>query len=264
MSQEEPPDMPTFELHDRPGLRWTPSEKSALSKELRTFASTCLAPLPDYNCLSSDPSTAFDDKLLVIARSSKTGQIIAFSSAIYLTRIPYLPFVLHTGLTCIAPSHRRVGLTVFLFYHVFTHMIERHPQGFWLCSLAEVPSSLGSISTYATNVYPSPSVPKPSVTHLRIAEAMDEKYRGTMLINPRAVFDKETFVFRGSNEVGSAFRKDVDDPRYAYRDREVNRYYRKLFRKNEGDEVLQVGFVDPGRVAEEKEEARFDGMKSKL
>lgn len=86
-----------FELYDRKGADWTDVEKQSLSKELRAFAATCLSPVPDYNCLAHDYSTAFDDKLLVIARSTTTGQIVGFTSTVFLTGFgddDHIPFVL--------------------------------------------------------------------------------------------------------------------------------------------------------------------------
>jgi hypothetical protein len=246
-----------FSLHDRPGLSWTPARCHEIRSELRKVASHCLSPLPSYQCLSSSPH-AFDDKLLIIARSRTTNEIVAFVSAVYLP-VPDIPLLLHTGLTCILPEYRRSGLTIMLFHHVFVHMVSQHPGGFWLSSLAEVPSSLVSINTYATNVFPSPPPGKrPSDTHLHIARTVSEKHRDAMLITPTAIFEEDAFVFRGSNPVGSPFRKDVDDPVYHHRRTATNEYYRSLFRRNMGDEAFQVGFVDPNRIMEAMGEERFE------
>jgi hypothetical protein len=267
-----------FELHDRKGPDWADAEKHGLSKELREFASACLSPMPDYNCLSSDYSTAFDDRLLVIARSITTRRIVGFTSAVFLTmgfqkhdndkskNVDYedndIPFVLHTGLTCVATSHRQKNLTIFLFYHIFLHMVSEYLQGFWLSNLASVLSSLGSIARYATNVYPSPSMSEPAPTHSRIAETISRHHRPAMQISPRAAFDADRFVFRDSNEDGSCFLKDVNDKRYAYRQDAINRYYRQLLRKGSGDEVLQVAFVDP-RILLNTSESRFDRLQGR-
>jgi hypothetical protein len=132
-----------FEPHDRRGSDWTDEHKYQVLQQLRNFALKCLSPLPHYNCLADDYSTAFDDKLIVIARSASTREIVGFISAVYLVG---------TGLTCVAETLRQKNLTIFLFYHVFLHLISEYPEGFWLSNLAGVISILGSITRYVTNV----------------------------------------------------------------------------------------------------------------
>lgn len=274
MSPEKPSasqihDELVVELHDRQGANWTDGQKSQLSHELRTLASSCLFPLPDYNCLSSNYSTAFDDKLLAIARSSGSGEIVAFTSAVYLTDFKNkdVPFVVHTGLTCVVEDLRQKNLTILLFSHIFLHLVSEYPDGFWLSNLAGVISSLGSIGRYGTDVHPSPSSPGPSSIHRHIASTIDQHHRDKLLIDPKAVFDPEHFVFRGSNEPGSCFRKDNDDVRYADRHNAVNDFYRGLLRKDAGDEVLQVAFIDPSHIMASSNESRFDklmGRETKL
>lgn len=244
--------MPTysFQVLDRPALVLSTAARSGLVHELRALAATCLQPLPDYQCLSTAPD-ALDDKLIVIMRDKPTKRIIAFVSAVYL-KVRLLSTsteestVLHTGLTCVAPALRRQGLVMPLFLHLFAYLRARptFAKGLWLTSLAEVPSTLGNIGEYITDVFPSPGRTAPSDVHLRIARVVDTRYRATMLVAPTARFDEETFVFRGSNPPGSCFRKDTDDPRYHHRDASINEFYRKLLGRNEGNEVLQVGFLD--------------------
>lgn len=240
----------SFQVLDRPGLKLSTAARSGLVQELRALAITCLQPLPSYQCFSTAPD-ALDDKLIVIMRDKPTKRIIAFVSAVYLS-VRLLPAsaeestVLHTGLTCVAPVLRRQGLVAPLFLHLFAYLRTRpaFAKGLWMTSLAEVPSTLGNIAQYAANVCPSPGRTAPSDVHLRIAGAVDAGYRAAMLVAPTARFDEETFVFRGSNPPGSCFRKDTDDPRYHHRDVTVNEFYRRLLGRNEGNEVLQVGFLD--------------------
>lgn len=125
-------------------------------------------------------------------------------------------------------------------------LLMEQPAGVWLTCLAEVVSSLVNIAIYAKDVFPSPYVQTPSKAHLRIAEMVDGKYRESMLISPDAVFDRERFVFRGSNahDGGRMFMKDVDDRQYWHRDEKLSKYYRTFLRQGGGDEVLQVGFLD--------------------
>ncbi|CAL1716961.1 unnamed protein product [Somion occarium] len=251
-----------FELYDRPGRHWTASQRTMFVNELRALASQCLYPLPDYQCLSS-ATGALDDKLIVIARRPSDSEIVAFVSSVFLpmpAAAGYAsPFtVFHTGLTCISPKIRRTGMTIELFARIFFYMTSRHPEGFWLTSLAEVPSSLVSISHYATNVFPSPYITEPTSMHLHIAETISRQYRDVLLISPAAVFDADRFVFEGSNDLGSCFRKDRDDKQLHHRRTDVNEYYRDLLGKGEGDEVLQVGYVTRERIVQaNNEEARL-------
>lgn len=244
-----------FQLYNCPGLRWQDKRKATLIGELRECASRCLTPLPDYQCLSYAPSS-LNDKLIAVARlGSATGRIVAFSSAILLP-IPSpddptnVTTVVHTGLTCIAPEARRSGLTIVLAAHIFRRVVEEHPEGCWATTLAEVPSSLVSMARYASQVFPSPAAPAPSELHLHIARTISERYRDKLCISADAVLDEGSFVFRGSNPLGSCFRKDTDDVKLHHRDKKLNDFYRNLLGNNEGNEVLQVGFVGCETVVE--------------
>ena len=247
-----------FNIHDRPGLTYSQAEKEKLVNELRTLGKICLHPLPSYQVFANS-STALDDKIIVTAHASRKngpadtkGELLAFTSAL-IFNIPGIEGdVLHTGLTVISPSARRQGLLVPLYMHLLLHIYsEKEPtERTWITSLAEVPNSLVHISTFMAEVYPSPSSVGPSDKHLLIARAIDRHHRDKMLISPTAIFDIDRFVFLGSNdtEQGRAFMKDVDDPHYWHRKKEDNDWYRRLFRKLKGDEVLQVGYIDGNHI----------------
>ena len=177
--------------------------------------------------------------------------VVAFVSAIYL-RVPLHPtsteesIVLHTGLTCVSPALRRQGLVAPLFYHIFAHLSTRpeFADGLWVTSRSTVPSALGNIAHCARNVFPSPDCLSPSATHLQIARVVDERYFSGMLVSPTARFNEETFVIEGADSPDSCLWKDMDDPQYHHRDPHVNEFYRRLLGKDEGNEILQVGFLD--------------------
>ncbi|GJE91465.1 hypothetical protein PsYK624_076150 [Phanerochaete sordida] len=241
----------TFEILDRPGLTLSPAARKKLARDLRDLASTCLHPLPDYQCLSSAPD-ALDDKLIVTMRAGRSSRLVAFVSAVYLAIALHAgsapSTVLHTGLTCVAPALRRQGATQPLFAHLFMHLRAAFPAGLWVTSLAEVPGTLGSLAEVATDVFPSPACAAPSDVHLRIARAVDARYRGAMRICDAAEFDEEAFVFRGSNPPGSCFRKDSEDGRYHHREQGLTEYYRGLLGRHKGNEVLQVGYLEWGKA----------------
>lgn len=250
--------------YEHPGQRLPKSEQESLQKELIAFASDYLSPLPLYNVFETSSPTALDDKVIVTARVSDTGALAAFVSA-SLIPIPGLdaenpsasPPVLNTGLTIIHRDHRKSRhVKRLLFGTLFMHMFSRFPDGMWLVSLAEVITSLVQIARYTRKCFPCPASwpnsagPKPGDVHLRIAREISENHRRKFLINPEAEFDEARFVFLESNntEEGKVFMKDVDDKRYWHRDAEATGFFRAFFRRNMGDEVLQVGWLDPEHV----------------
>lgn len=238
----------SLDVHDRPGTYWPVPKCNELVQELRHFASSILNPLPDYQCLSLAPHV-LDDKLLVIIRQKEyPHQIIAFTSSVYLD-MPFLKeygvctTVLHCGLTCVSPIARGRNLTIQLTYSAWAHMVQEHPEGFWLTNVAEVISSLGNFAIYTQHCYPHPSRTEPLEVQVRIAKDISLRHRASMAISPDAVFDPITFVFEGSNFPGSCFRKDTDDRRYHHRNNTETEYFREFLGRNEGNEVLQVGFL---------------------
>lgn len=238
------------DVFERPGLEWPREKQVTLIHELRALATLCFPSLPDYQCLSFAPK-ALDDKLIVVARRDDTGELIGFSSAVFLD-VPQASSepVFHTGLTCIHPAERRTGLTISLFANVFGHLLSMFPNGIWLTNLAAIPSSLVSIYQVASNVFPSPDVSSPSLIHLAIARAISDSHRETMSVSPNSVFYAASFVFRESNPTGSPFRKNVNDPALQHRNLLVNDFYRKLLSGGDGDEVLQVAYLDSDRTSE--------------
>ncbi|KAI1865172.1 hypothetical protein JX265_008219 [Neoarthrinium moseri] len=245
-----------IQMLNRPGLHLPTTDLQALQASLRDLGARCLNPVPNYQVFSTDLSSAFDDKVLAIARQG--DEVVAFAAAVVLPITGRADPVVHSGLTVVHPDHRRSsGLTQLLFGNIFLAVLGEFPRGVWFTTLAEVISSLVHISKYAVDVFPSPRweaehgrLDRPRGTHVAIAREISRVHRGAMAISPAAEFDEATFVFRGSNDFaeGRPFMKDVDDPAYWHRDRETSRFYRRLFRKNKGDEVLLVGFLDPDHV----------------
>ncbi|KAL4249258.1 hypothetical protein ABKN59_007263 [Abortiporus biennis] len=262
---------PTYlvEQYVRPGRHMTVEQCHTLITELRTFAATSLSPLPSYQCLSYVPRS-LDDKLIIIIRQyDAPHDIVAFTSTVFMDSMPSLEdkvevpssTVLHLGLTAVSPHLRGSQITKILFYYVFCYMVTIHPQGFWLTSPAEVISSLGSVVNFAKDCYPTPGIKTPSPTHLRIALEVDRKFRDVMLISPNAVFDERTFVFKGSNQLGSCFRKEADEERYNYRNRELTVFFRALLGRGEWNEVLQVGYIDRNHLETVFKAANLNGGK---
>ncbi|WQF75286.1 hypothetical protein CDEST_00300 [Colletotrichum destructivum] len=254
-----------IEVLDHPGLSMSLAEKTTLQDSLCKLGALCLNPLPKYQVFDTTSCNALDDKIIVIARQN--GEPVAFLSTIWLPITALDTPLLHSGLTVIHPAHQKTGVNLDLFANLFLHLIKEHPGGFWMSTLAEVISSLVHVSKYTTRVFPSPEwsnqhpLGLPSEVHVAIAREISEKHRDKMLISPSAIFDEDVFVFRGSNDSdqGEAFQKDADNERYWHRDREASCFYRKLLRRNKGDEILQISFLDPTHLANHMRSQRFTG-----
>ncbi|WDK15188.1 hypothetical protein CGRA01v4_06469 [Colletotrichum graminicola] len=253
----------SIEVLDHPGLTLNRDEATKLQNSLCRLGRLCLSRLPKYQVFDKASPTALDDKVIVVARYE--DEVIAFLSAIWLPIIALDRPLLHSGLTVIHPAHRGSGISLDLYAHLCLHLITKHPEGFWTSTLAAVISSLVNVSIYTTQVFPSPGwssrhpTGHPSAHHLAMAREISANHRDKMLISPSAVFDEDSFVFRGSNdsEQGEAFRKDVDDQLYWHRDREASAFFRKLLRPDTGDEVLQISFLDPKYLAKHMKSQRF-------
>jgi hypothetical protein len=104
-------------------------------------------------------------------------------------------------------------------------------------------SSLGNVALHFDAVYPTPfGAAKPSATHVRIAETIDRQYRDKMYVLEGATFDTRAFIFRGSVK-DTMFQKEADEKSFHHRNRSVNDYYLNAMSFDEGDEVLQIGYV---------------------
>ncbi|KZV90506.1 hypothetical protein EXIGLDRAFT_677018 [Exidia glandulosa HHB12029] len=231
-----------------------PSLKSKLRRELRAFAALSLNPVPDYDVLSVSNDAAFDSRILTLAYTiEEQPRLAGFNSSGWFD-IPGCPTrVLDGGTTIVAPWMRHSGLVVELVGRACLHALSTYPQGVWMVGVSEAPSMLGHFARSIRDVFPSPNGPaRPTSMHHRIARWISENARETMCIASKARFEKDTFVFRGSTAAatgGEAFMKDVYDPQYQHRDPTVNSFYRKILRRNMGDEVLVVGFLDAKHYA---------------
>lgn len=228
----------SIEFHHRPGRGLEPRARARLVDELRRVGAACLPELPDYQCFQGPE--ALDDKVITVARD-RAGRALGFCSAILLD-VPGVPAVLHLGLTCVHPDARGRRLTHRLTGRLATQYLLRYrPFGrVWLSNVACVLSSVGNVATSFDAVFPSPFVDRPSATHRRIAEAIDQRYREAIYIHPDAEFDARRFVFRGS-VAGTVFQKSPDDTRYHHREAGLNAFYTALLDLDAGDEVVQVG-----------------------
>jgi hypothetical protein len=235
-----------FEWRLRPGRSLSDEALADLVAELRAVGETCLEPLPEYQVFAGTRDE-LSDKAITIARGPD-GAMAGFCAAVLLD-VPGVGEILHLGLTCVRPGERGGGLTHRLVSRLMLHyLVLRRPLSrIWVTNVAAVLSSLGNFACHFRDVFPAPradaaALPKQAWL---IAEAFDRRYRAKAHIQPWAVFDPATFVFRGSGR-GTAFQKRADDAQYHHRDAALNDFYAGIMHFDDGDEVLQVGTLSVG------------------
>lgn len=226
----------------RPGLYWTDEEVTRYYSELEEIAKDCFREVPRYQCLSGTRNE-LERNVITLARDHKSRPI-GFCSAVILDIDGYKN-ILHLGLTCVKKEARNLGLTHLLTSKLlFNYLIRTSPfKSIWVTNVACVISSLGNVALYFEKVHPSPfGKPEPSRDHIRIAKAVDQKFRSAIAINAEARLDMETFVFRGSVN-NTVFQKSRKDKRYYHRDIVLTEFYLNRLNFHNGDEALQIAKV---------------------
>jgi len=224
-----------------PGRSWTDDRITALVVELRDVAGTCFGTVPLYQCLTGERSELARN-VITLARNAE-GRLDGFSSAVIM-EVAGVGQVLHIGLTAARPETRSLGLTHRLMSKlILRYMLHRRLRGTWFTNVSCLLSTLGQFALNFEHVYPAPDgPPSPSDIHRRIARTLDESYRKPIYISADSRFEWETFVFRECSKT-TVFRKSADDKRYHHRDQKINDYYLKLLNFENGDELLQVGYL---------------------
>jgi hypothetical protein len=228
-----------FEWLYRPGRDLDDDSLAALCAELTAVGETCLEPLPMYQVFLGTRDE-MSDKAITIARRASDGTMAGFCAAVLLD-VDGVGEVLHLGLTCVRPGERGGGLTHRLGGRlVARYLMRRRFSRVWVTNVAAVMSSLGNFARHVRDVHPAPGSRPSRPEHVRIADAFDQRYRAKAHIQSWAVFDRDTFVFRGSGR-GTAFQKRADEAQYHHRDPALNAFYGSIMNFDDGDEVLQVG-----------------------
>ncbi len=228
-------------VYNRPGLYLGEDEFTSLVQEIRDIAVSCFAHVPSYQAMVGTRG-ALSDKLISVARD-ENGMPAGFCSAVFLP-VPDIGTVLHLGLTCVRPEARGSRLTHLLVKSALTrYLLRQNPFGrIWISNCAAVLSSLGNVAMNFENVFPSPFYNGPPCRiQLKIAEAIDSRFRDKMFIRPSAVLDRERFVFRGSVKE-TVFHKKKNEFAQHHRKKYLNRFYSGMMDFEQGDEVLQVGY----------------------
>lgn len=231
----------SIELYQRPGKTLDDDALSALSREIREIAGACFHAIPGYQAMVGTRDS-LADKLITIARDG-WDRPMGFCSMVFL-EVPGVGTVLHLGLTCVHPDARGRRLTHRLVKKALTrYLFRQNPFGrVWISNCAAVLSSLGNVALNFEQVFPSPLMDsRPSPDHLKIARAIDQRFRDKMYIPDHAVLDEDRFVFRGSVR-DTVFHKERDDLAFHHRKNGLNRFYANMMNFEQGDEVLQIGY----------------------
>jgi len=209
--------------------------------ELLNVAKTCLDEIPNYQCLSGRKEEF--DRLIISVVRNESGKMLGFCSS-YILDGGALGNILHLGLTCVSPEARGLKFTHTLTSKVVQHFLFKYSlfKSSWVTNVACVLSSLGNVSMYFDDVYPSPAVKAPCSEQMKVASLINLKYRNELYVPRKAKFNKDTFVFEES-VLGNMFQKEAFDKRYLHRNNELNDYFRNLMNFERGDEILQVGKV---------------------
>lgn len=226
----------------RPGDSMTNTELRGLAHRIHDTAATCFERVPAYQAMTGTRGE-MSDKVLALA--IRPDNVIAGFCSTVLLPVEGVGDVLHLGLTCVRPEDRRFGLTHLLTKKVVVgYLLRFRPvRKQWISNCAAVLSSLGNVALHFEKVFPSPDCSiRPSSHHHRIARAIDRDYRDKIHIRRDAAFDEARFVFRGSVK-DTVFQKQAGDRAFHHRNGLLNAYYGSLMDFDNGDEVLQVGYV---------------------
>jgi hypothetical protein len=239
-----------IEYHGSPGTDWTDEQIASETGGLRSVAASCFNGIvPEYQCLLGTRE-CFVDKVITIARSTDDEEILGFTSAVVF-RVPGVPDpVFHTGLTCVAPKARKLGLVRALVTTLLVQYLARSTRPWrtiWVTNLASVVSSLGTFASTFDEVYPSPQCcSTPPSTHALITRYFAANWQLLTTLHPDAKFDDEKFVFMGANK-GNVFAKEKGaNP---HRSNIANAFFEPRLNFDRDDEMLQVGRISLGSFA---------------
>jgi hypothetical protein len=235
-----------IEYHAAPGRDWSDDKIAVETKLLRGLAASCFnGAVPEYQCLLGTRE-CLENKVIAIARSTLGGEeILGFTSAVVFD-VPGVPDpIFHTGLTCVAPRARKLGLVRALVTTLLVHYLARSSRPWrpiWVTNVAPVVSSLGTFASTFDNVYPSPQHPDtpPSETHVLIARHFAANWDRIAIPNPHIEFDEAQFVFRGGVR-GTMFSKEKGaNP---HRSSVTNDFFERRLDFHRDDVMIQVGRI---------------------
>lgn len=217
-----------------------------LCAEMRGLAKESFDYIPDYQCLREDYSE-LDDKLLIIHRNKK-GELDGFSSSIVLNTNS-VGQVFHLGLFLVSPGARhqhlqfKLGLASIIAYM----LCKPFKYHYWFTNLSSVLGTLATVDSMYVNVYPGLKTKKLLPEHLAIAKEFQTGVESRCHISKDSVFDSEKFIYRKANS-DTCFLKKASDKKFHGLKEHYNNYYNSILNLDEGDALLQVGYMTPTRA----------------
>lgn len=217
-----------------------------LCDEMRELTNSAIGSIPEYQCLLKHYQT-MQDKLLVVHRN-KNNEVDAFVSAVVF-KSKYVGEVYHYGLAVVSHEQRHKSLPFRLAFASGLTFLLLQPLKlkYWMTSLSSALSLLSTIARTNSQVFPSPYCERPQKLHLLIAKEFNENVVSRCYISKNSVFDENTFIYRGAN-ADNCFKKESPEKQSFSVNETLNNYYLSKMNSDNGDAILQIGYVTYGTL----------------
>jgi len=224
-------------------------KRDMMRDEMRTLASLSLGSIPEYQCFEKK-DTSFKDKLIVLHRN-KEGRLDGMSSAVILCHDDHqVGNVMHLGVYVVRPDarHRNIQFKLGLAsLAAFMACVPPEKRRCWITNLSSVLGTLAVVDKMFIDVFPGMKQKQPGEIHKLIADRFCQHLAETCSISERCVFNGNKFVYEGANKE-NCFMKASIDKRFHSLSHKHNAFYQEIADLNNGDEVLQIGWIDERRI----------------
>lgn len=234
----------TCRIVERPGAWMSDERLAALLGELRSIArSTVRAGTLDYGVLTGRRE-ALARAIVTVIHERRGGRPLAFSAMALLPvelagRIQH---VLHLGLALVRPDARGRRLSRSLYgVTVLAAFVKRGLRPMWVTNVSQVPSTIGSVASYFSAVYPGPGPDRRTGAHYAIARQIMRDHRDAFGVGADAEFDESRFVIRKAYTGGSDNLKKSYEEAAHHRRQSIEQLCRSQLDYARGDDFLQVG-----------------------
>ncbi|WP_368187452.1 hypothetical protein [Aestuariibius sp. HNIBRBA575] len=235
---------------ERPGLWMQDAELEQLSDDLRKVASATL-PVGSltYGVFSADRKRMSSSIVTLVSRPD--GTPIAFNALAIMTlsTLPKPTEVLHLGLVMVDPNERSKNLSWVLYgLTCFLLFVRRKFRPLWISNVTQVPAVVGMVSGMFSNVYPSPSASRRTLSQLQVARRIMADHRYVFGVGDEADFDENRFVITNAYTGGSDDLMKTWEQAPKHRDDSYNDFCARELDYERGDDVLQIGQLDMAAI----------------
>jgi len=234
---------------ESPGLSLSQDDLDALVADLRTIAGKTLpAGSLTYGIFSGERER-LSRAIVTLIREEATGRPIAFNalSAMDVELDGEPAQVTHLGLVMVDPEVQGQGLSWVLYGLTTLVLFARdglRPK--WISNVTQVPAVFGMVCDTFSDVFPSPdAAARQSFAHLQLARGIMRHHRAVFGVGDEAGFDEQRFVITDAYTGGSDALKKTYDVAPKHRDAQYNAFCGRELDYIRGDDVLQLGRVDP-------------------